>query len=208
MYIVSPEIEFYLDSLRPKRYPLFYELEKKSAADGFPAVGPEVGTLLQLLVKAIGAEYIMELGSGFGYSALWMAQALSENGRIILTDSNEENMRAAKKNFEIMKLSDKMEFKLGNALDIFSRETGQFDLVFNDVDKEEYCEVIRLAHARLRQGGLLITDNTLWYGKVAEDDPDETTQAILEHNRLLKEDDRFLTMQIPLRDGLSISMKK
>ena len=208
MYIVSPEIEAYLESLLPKRHPLFYELEKKSEAEGFPAVGPEVGTLLQILVKAINAEYIIELGSGFGYSALWMAQALPENGRIILTDNSEANMRAAKKNFEIMGLSDKMEFKFGNSLEIFADETDQFDIIFNDIDKEEYSEVVKLAHTRLRRGGLLITDNTLWNGKVAEENPDETTQAILEHNRLLKEDDGFITIQIPLRDGLSISLKK
>ena len=187
MNIVTPEIETYIESLLPQRHPVFLELEKKALQDGFPAVGPEVGTLLYILANAIGAEYIMELGSGYGYSGLWMAQALPDHGKIILTDNNEDNMRLAKKNFERLGLTDKMAFKLGNSLETFAGETGPFDLIFNDVDKEDYCEVVKLAHARLRRGGLLITDNTIWYGKVAEPDPDETTKAILEHNLLLKQ---------------------
>ena len=207
MEIISPSIENYLAGLIPPRNVVLLDMENRAKREDFPAVGPQVGMLLELLARAIKAERIIELGSGFGYSGLWLAKALPPQGKIILTDENQDNLKSAVKNFERMGLLEKMEYRLGNALEIFAQETGPFDLVFNDVDKEDYPQVIKLAHPRLRKGGLLVTDNTLWSGMVAENEPDETTRFILEHNRILAEHQGFLTVQLPLRDGISVSLK-
>ncbi|MBU0517387.1 O-methyltransferase [bacterium] len=207
MLITPPEIEVYLDNLLAKRHPVFLEMEARAAREDFPAIGPQVGSLLELLVRSVGAKQVIDLGSGYGYSALWLAKAVAPQGRVILTEASEVNLCDAKRYFERAGLIASAEFRLGNAVDIFKQETGPFDIIFNDVDKEDYCEVITLAFERLRPGGLLITDNTLWYGEVVKADPDETTEAILRHNRILAEHEGFVTTQLPLRDGVSISLK-
>ena len=208
MFIVDPAIEKYLDSLLPERNPVFLEMEKRAEKENFPAVGPHVGLLLQLLTRMISARNVLELGSGYGYSALWIAQALPESGRIILTDLSEKHHKAAIKYFKRLKLDHLMEFRVKNAVTVLAEETGPFDLIFNDVDKEESPEALELSHARLREGGLFVTDNTLWYGQVTQDEVDETTVKIKEFNCKLAAHPGFQTVQIPLRDGVSISIKK
>jgi caffeoyl-CoA O-methyltransferase len=208
MHIVHPEIEKYLAGLLPGRPAIFYELEEMAKKEDFPAVGPEVGTLLEILAGSIKAKRILELGSGFGYSGLWFARALPPDGKIILTDFEESNYSLARENFKKAGYAHLMEFKVGDALRLLNELAGPFDIIFNDVDKELYSRVIDPAHALLREGGLFITDNTLWHGKVVAAEADETTRAILDFNLKLKNHRGFRTMQLPLRDGLSISIKK
>lgn len=207
MIITSPEIEKYLDSLLQKRHPVFHEMEERAKREDFPAIDAQVGSLLFVLAKAIGAQKVMDLGSGFGYSGLWLASAIAPAGTVILTEALDENICDAKKYFERAGLIENSDFRQGNAVDWLTQESGPFDLIFNDVDKEDYTEVINLAYDRLRVGGLLVTDNTLWYGAVIESNPDETTQAILKHNRTLAYHTGFMTVQIPMRDGVSVSLK-
>jgi len=208
MEIVSAAIEDYLEQHLHARPKVVREMEGLAEREDFPVVGPQVGMLLELLARAIQAKSIIDLGSGWGYSGLWLARGLGPGGKIILTDHSEENMKMAKASFTRMGLRKSMLFKLGNAVEVFREETGPFDIVFNDVDKKDYPEVIDMAFDRLRKGGLLIADNTLWYGAVTEPDPDENTRSILEFNRRLSEHEGFHTVQIPLRDGISISLKK
>ncbi len=208
MDIINPLINHYLDTLLPHRPKVYQEMEARAARENFPAISPQVGTLLELLARAIGARRIIDLGSGFGYSGLWLARALPPDGQIILTDQNPENRQLAQQYFQRLGLQDKLDFRLGNALEIFRSLFGPFDLVFNDVDKEDYPTIIDLAFDRLRPGGLLITDNTLWSGQVTEANPYEPTQAIQKHNRMLAEHTGFLTVQLSIRDGVSVSWKK
>lgn len=208
MEIVSPAIEDYLDSLLPPRAAVLREMENRALREDFPAVGPHVGLLLELLARAIGAKLIIDLGSGYGYSGLWLARGLAPGGKIILADYDEENKKAARANFARMGLAKALDFRLGHALDVFKKESGPFDLIFNDVDKEDYPRIIELAYPRLRKGGLLVTDNTLWYGEVVNPDPDQTARNIQEFNRILSTHEGFLTVQLPLRDGIAISLKK
>ena len=206
--IVHPDIEKYLEGLLPHRDPIFIEMEKYAEKEGFPAIGPLVGGLLAMLVQISGASRILELGSGFGYSGLWMAKAMSPGGKIILTDNSAEFKRKAEGYFSKPGLEDWMEYIVGNSVQILTEQTGPFDLIFNDVDKEDYPAVIELAYPRLRKGGILVTDNTLWYGHVVSEEPDETTEAIIRHNEILAGHDKFFTIQLPLRDGVSISVKQ
>jgi caffeoyl-CoA O-methyltransferase len=205
--IVHPEIEKYLDSLLPAREPWFIEMEKMSEAEDFPAVGPQVGMLLEILARAINAKRIMELGSGFGYSGLWFARALPADGYLLLTDFEEKNQQLAEKYFKTAGKDYMMEFRVGDALELLKGEKGPYDLIFNDIDKEFYPQVIEPVYRLLRKGGLFITDNTLWYGKVTREPPDLTTGFIREFNLRLKSHKGFLTNWLPLRDGLSVSIK-
>ena len=208
MHIVHPEIETYLDSLLPPRQSIFYEMEEQAAEEDFPVVGPQVGTLLEILARSIYAKRILELGSGFGYSGLWFARALPPDGRVILTDFEEAKSVRAQENFKKAGYEYLMEFRVGDALEIMEELDGPFDIVFNDLDKEFYSRIIEPVHGLVRSGGLFITDNTLWYGKVAQEEADETTQAIREFNLKLRKHRGFHTIQLPLRDGLSISIKR
>ena len=208
MHIVDPEIEKYVTGLLPERPAIFHELEERAEREDFPAVGPEVGTLLEILARSINAKRVLELGSGFGYSGLWFARALPPDGKIILTDFEASNCTLAKENFQKAGFAHLMESRAGDALHILKELDGPFDIIFNDVDKEFYSLVIDPVHALLRQGGLFITDNTLWYGKVVEEEADEATRAILDFNIKLKNHPGFMTTQLPLRDGISISIKK
>lgn len=207
MNIVDPRIQTYMENCLPPRDPIFKDLENKAENDNFPAVGPQVGFLLEIIARSIRARTIMELGSGFGYSGLWFARALQPGGKLILTDFREENQEMAETYFKRAGFQNLMEFRVGHALELLEAEAGPLDIIFNDVDKQDYPRVIPLAHERLRSGGYLITDNTLWYGKVAEPEPDQTTEAILEFNRKLQEHRGFLTVPIPIRDGISLSLK-
>jgi predicted O-methyltransferase YrrM len=205
--IVHPEIEKYLDSLLPAREPWFIEMEKIAEGQDFPAVGPQVGMLLEILARAINAKRIMELGSGFGYSGLWFARALPPDGYLLLTDFEENNRQLAEKYFKNAGKDHMMEFRVGDALELLNREKGPYDLIFNDIDKELYPQVIEPVYRLLRKGGLFITDNTLWYGKVTQELPDRTTGFIREFNVRLKSYKGFLTNWLPLRDGISVSIK-
>jgi predicted O-methyltransferase YrrM len=205
--IVHPEIEEYLYSLLPAREPWFIEMEKMAWEEDFPAVGPQVGMLLELLARAINARRIMELGSGYGYSGLWFARALPPDGYLLLTDFEGKNRQLAEKYFKKAGKDYIMEFRVGDALELLNREKKPYDLIFNDIDKEFYPQVIEPVYSLLRKGGLFITDNTLWYGKVTRESPDQTTGFIREFNVRLKSHKGFLTTWLPLRDGISVSIK-
>lgn len=207
MSLHTPELERYLQGLDPERHPVLIGMEERARERGFPIVGPMVGALLQILVRATGATRIFELGSGFGYSALWMALALPEGGGIVATEGNEENVLLARASLEEAGVGDRVEFLRGDALEILESSDSSFDLIFNDVDKVQYPRVLPLVPPRLRTGGLFLTDNVLWSGRVAGEEPDETTRAIIEFTRALRESPDFLTTILPLRDGVSISVR-
>jgi predicted O-methyltransferase YrrM len=206
--IVSPTIESYLQSVFPSSDGLLSEMEAEADCRGFPAVGPQVGALLHILVRSLGARRVLELGSGFGYSAVWMGRALPEGGEIHLTDGEAGNLAQARGFLERAGLLAHARFHQGDALQIAGRLEGPFDLVFNDIDKEHYPEAIEPALRLLRPGGLLVTDNALWYGKVADPEAsDQATRGVREYNRAVLAHPGLTTSILPLRDGLAISLK-
>ena len=149
------------------------------------------------------------MGSAIGYSTLWWAQAVGEKGRVIYTDGDAKNAERARRYFDRAGVSNRITLHTGDALELLSEQKQQFDIIFNDVDKEDYPRVLRLVSPRLRKGGLFITDNVLWSGRVAEKNPkDATTKAILEFNRLLYNSEDFFTTMLPIRDGLAVALKK
>lgn len=210
MNIINPEIEDYLISLREDRKDFFIEMEEEAKNSNFPIIGPDAGNLLFIIAVLTGARNILELGSGFGYSACFFAAALSKGGRIVCTDISIENKKRANYYFSKGNFNCRLEFLVGDAVSISKEVKGEFDIIFNDIDKEQYPETIDIAFRKLKTGGVFITDNILWNGNVTDGSGvnDEPTIAVKKFNRMLRDDPRFFTSFIPLRDGLSIALKK
>ena len=206
MEILNSEINNYLHSLIPDRDPVLEEMERIGKEKGFPIIGPLVGRLLCQLALLTQARTVFELGSGYGYSAIWFSKGMGPGGRIICTDGEKENARQAAAFFERAGIKN-VDYRVGDALSMLEREPGPFDIILNDIDKHEYPEAFKKALPKLRKGGLLITDNTLWYGKVVMGDKERSTLGILEFNRLAYRSTEVFSTLVPLRDGVTVSIK-
>ncbi len=206
--IVGPEIETYLYRWIPDRDAILEEMERFAESRDFPIVGPAVGRFLAQLARMIAAQRVLELGAGFGYSTCWLARALPSDGRVIALERSAENARLGQEALTRGSLIHKVEYLVGDALELLRGLEGPFDLIFVDVDKEQYPAFFPLTVPRLRRGGLLVTDNILWGGAVvASDPPEASTRAIQEYTRLLYETPHLYTTLMPLRDGLAVSLK-
>jgi len=205
--IVSEAIEAYLHRTGPSQDPILLEMEERARRDHFPIVGPLVGRVLHQLTRISRATRILELGSGFGYSGYWFASALGDDGQITLTDASDSNLASAKDHFQRGGISCQLECRSGDALETMDALPGSFDIVFNDVDKHAYPLVFEKASRRLRPGGLLISDNVLIRGEVLEPSEEENVQGILEYTRLIFNSPDFFSSIIPIRDGISVSVK-
>jgi len=207
MDIIQSDINNYLHSLTPPRDAVLQEMERIGEEKGFPIIGPLVGRLLCQLAQLNHAQKIFELGSGYGYSAVWFSKGLQPGGKIICTDGSKENARTAAKFFEQARISSLVDYRVGDALTLLDQEPGPFDIILNDIDKDEYPAAFTKAIPKLRRGGLLVTDNVLWHGRVVSGDKDPTTQGILKYNQMAYQSPEVFTTIIPLRDGVAVSMK-
>ncbi len=207
MDIVNPAIERYLLELESPKDEVLKEMERLAAPRNFPIIGPLVGRLIYQIALLVKAKRIFEMGSGFGYSAYWFALALGQDGEITCTDGSNENARLAKEFFQKGGIQTRVRFEVGDAIEIIGRTEGEFDIIFNDIDKELYPMAFRKALPKLRKGGLLIADNVLWGGAVTTSDTSPRTQGIRDYTKLLYESNGLLTTIIPLRDGVSITLK-
>jgi len=205
--ITIPEVEKYLYEVLPARDPVVAEMERLAKEKNIPIVGPAVGRVLYQYAQLIGARRIFEMGSAIGYSTIWLARAAGPEGKVYYTDGDPQNAEKAKGYFERAGVRDRVEVLVGNALDLIQQVEGEFDLIFNDVDKQDYPKVFRLAVPRLRRGGLFITDNVFWSGRVGRPDPDEKTCAIQEFNRLIYASPEVFVTLLPIRDGLAVCLK-
>lgn len=206
--ITSEPVENYLYSLLPARDEVLSEMEAQAAKRNIPIVGPAVGRILHQLALISGAKHIFEMGSAIGYSTIWWAQAIADGGRVIYTDGDRKNADEARGYFERAAVATRITIKVGDAIEILSEQTQQFDIIFCDLDKEDYPRALRMAVPRLRKGGLLVADNVLWSGKVAEENPSEaSTKSIIEFNRLLYSSKELFTTILPIRDGLAVAVK-
>jgi len=208
MHLLSPELEAYLHEIVPPRDELFTELEEIAEERNFPAIGPLVGRLLYLIVKISGARQVFELGSGFGYSAMWIASALPEDGQVICSEYSKENAELGLSFLDRARLRQKVLYEVGDALEVFRRYPGPFDMVFCDIDKHQYPQALELAVPKIKKGGLFVADNVLWSGRVADlDDHSEATEGIRRFNEMTHHNPQLFTSIVPLRDGVSISLK-
>jgi caffeoyl-CoA O-methyltransferase len=208
-FTTAGPVDDYMYSMLPKRDPVLAEMEDYATEHEVPIVGPAVARVLQQLAMMINARTVFELGSAIGYSTIWWAQAVGDKGRVIYTDGDAKNAERARGYFTRAGVSNRITLHTGDALEYLSEQKQEFDIIFNDVDKEDYPRVLRLVAPRLRKGGLFITDNVLWSGRVAEKNPaDARTKAILEFNRKLYDAPEFYPTILPIRDGLAVALKK
>lgn len=207
--ITAPEVDDYIYSLLPPRDEVLSQMEEEASRRKIPIVGPAVGRVLHQLALIIHAKSVFELGSAIGYSTIWWARAVGDAGRVIYTDGDRKNADEARGYFDRAGVSKRISVKVGDAIELLSEQKQEFDIIFNDVDKEDYPRVFRIALSKLRKGGLFITDNVLWSGKAAEKDATEaSTKAIQEFNRMIYNSADLFTTILPLRDGIAVAVKR
>jgi caffeoyl-CoA O-methyltransferase len=206
--ITDPGIHSYLEKIRPASDDILREMETLATERNFPCLGAQCARILYQLVLMSGAKRIFELGSGFGYTVYWMAKAMPADGLVIGTDSDPANVAAANEFLRRGGLSEKTDMREGDALTLLAADDGPFDLIYCDIDKESYPEALELSKARLRPGGIFAADNLLWSGRVADPAIDDNeTEAIRVFTTKLYDDPDFFTSIIPIRDGMSLSIK-
>ncbi|MCZ7584430.1 MAG: class I SAM-dependent methyltransferase [Deltaproteobacteria bacterium] len=145
-------LDGYLNQLIPEREGVLAEMEAVAKENNFPIIGPHVGRLLAILARATGAKRIFEMGSGYGYSAAWFAQGLAPGGRIVCTDGSPRNRDKAMDYLERLGAAERVDFRVGNAIDLLRKERKRYDIIYNDIDKEQYPEAADVAATRLRPG--------------------------------------------------------
>lgn len=207
--IIQPKVERYLNFLLPARDAVLRDMERYAARHDVPIIGPACGRLLFQLARMIRARRVFELGSAIGYSTSWLARAVGSQGTVYYTDSDPANARRAKAYLRRSGLLGRVRILAGDALEMLDSTEGQFDLIFNDVWKPQYPEALRRAVPRLRVGGLLVTDNVLWSGRVARPaaSKDADTRAVQQFNRLIYRSRNLFTTVVPLRDGFAVCQK-
>ena len=206
--ITNPPVEKYIYDILPERDEVLREMEKQAEKRDIPIVGPAVARVLFQYARLINAKKVFELGSAIGYSTIWWARAVGEGGEIFYTDGDPKNAAEARSYFQKAEVEKRVKVQIGDALELLSEQKQQFDIIFNDVDKEDYPRVLHLVSDRLRRGGLFITDNVLWSGRVLQPNPKEaSTRAVQEFNKRLYASKEFFTTILPLRDGLAVSVK-
>jgi len=209
-------VENYLYAMLPAREPVLQEIERQAKERDIPIVGPAVGRLLYQYAKLINARTVFEMGSAVGYSTIWWAKAVGEGGKVHYTDGSRKNAEEARRYFQQAGVADRIEVHVGDALELLSERKEQFDVLFCDIDKHDYPRAFNMAGPRVRKGGLFLTDNTLWSGRVAyaagnpdlpKPEPDRSTEGVVEFNRLLYSSPDWFTTILPLRDGVTVAMR-
>ena len=209
--IVDPRIEGYLRTLFDEDHPVAAEMEAVAEERDFPIVDRLVGMTLEVLARAVGARRILEMGSGYGYSAYWFARAVGDEGEVHMTEGDAANQEQAMDYLGRAGLADRVRSHVGNALDIIEQLEGDFDVVFCDIDKGDYPTAWATASDRIRVGGLYLCDNVLWSGRVAEEDTEdrrpEWTEAVRAHNSAVAADQRYRSTIVPTRDGVMVALR-
>jgi predicted O-methyltransferase YrrM len=170
-------------------------------------VGRVEGKFLEFLVHATSAQLVLELGTFTGYSSISMARGLTGTGKVISMDVNPDTTAIARRYAEEAGVADRIDYRLGEALDALPSLEGPFDLIFIDADKSNYVNYYEALLPKLAANGLLIADNTLWSGRVVDEDADETTRVIQQFNDRVRDDSRVEQVMLTVRDGMLVVRK-
>lgn len=205
--ILEPKIEKYMDGLLPRRDSVLAEMEKYAKQHNVPIIGPACSRLMYLLAQAIGARRIFEMGSAIGYSTIWLARAAGPGAEVYYTDGDPANAERARNYFRRAGVEDRIRILTGDAIDLIDEVTGDFDFIFIDVDKHQYPAALRKALPRLKSGGLLVTDNVLWSGRVLKAAKERDTRGVQQFNRIIYSSKELFPVIVPLRDGVAVCRK-
>ena len=213
MHFISEELDLYITQHSEDEPVLLTELNKETHQKILkPRMlsGHFQGRVLSMISKLIRPKNILEIGTYTGYATLCLAEGMPADGVIDTIDNNEELVNFQKKYFDKSAYSKQIHTHLGNALDIIPTLDKKYDLVFIDADKENYINYFNLILPKMNSGGLILSDNVLWSGKILQEvkGNDKSTQILLAYNTLLKENDKIETVLLPIRDGLTLSRVK
>lgn len=208
--VITPSaVEAYLEQLYDDGDPVRQQMEALAEERDFPIVGPLCGRFLYQSARLIQARRVFELGSGYGYSALFFSRAVGAEGEVHCTELSAENIKLAETFLTLEGTWPRVTYHQEEATAALRRVGGVWDIIYNDIDKPGYPATIDLAYDHLRPGGLFITDNVLWYGRVFEGQSDgsPSTQAIHDFTRRLFAHPGFMTTIYPVRDGMAVAVK-
>lgn len=207
--ILRPLQADYLDRILPPRDRLMSEMEAQAAREGIPISDPEVGRLLETLAGAVSAQRILEVGTAIGYGTLWLARGAA-GATIVTLDRDPERIEQAKGYLREAGVLDRVEFAQGDALETLAGLEGSFDLMYIDAEKTEYRRYLDLGLQRLRVGGVIVADNLLWKGRVADAQAEEdaATRSFRAFNGYFLSHPQLASVILPLGDGVGIACKK
>ena len=210
MHFLSDDLEHYIEQHSQKEPELLAQLNKETYQKILlPRMlsGHFQGRVLSMLSKLIRPVTILEIGTYTGYSALCLCEGMQENGVLHTIDIKEELVDFQRKYFDKSPWGSQIVQHLGEAMDIIPTIDTKFDLVFIDADKENYINYFHLIVPKMNKGGIILSDNVLWSGKVVEEvNPnDVSTKVLVEYNKMVNEDERVETVLLPIRDGLTVS---
>jgi predicted O-methyltransferase YrrM len=213
MEIVNKSVEKYIEEYTSDESPLLHHIWRQTNLRTFypnMVSGKVQGEFLRLVIFMLKPERVLEVGTFTGYSAVAMASAMPETGKIITIDNNEEIESITREFIEHSGLKNKIDFICGDALEFIPKLNEKLDLVFVDADKEQYTEYYHLVFPLVKNGGFILADNVLWGGKAIEkpEKTDKETTGIRNFNELVKNDDRVEQVMLSIRDGLLLIRKK
>jgi caffeoyl-CoA O-methyltransferase len=194
----------------PDRAAEMQAMEAHASETGFPIIGPAAGYFCYEVARLIGARHVFELGSGFGYSTAWFARAVQENGggTVYHVVWDQQLSQQARQHLGALGFGDIVQYRVAEAVQTLGETPGPFDLIFSDICKECYPESLPAIRDKLRPGGVLLVDNMLWGGRVLDErDRSPTTEGIREFARLVVNDPGWISMVVPIRDGVLIAYK-
>ncbi|APW99742.1 methyltransferase [Halobiforma lacisalsi AJ5] len=220
--VLADEIKAFVRAVGPEPDETLVEMDEFAEREGFPHVGPEVGAVLRLLARLTDAERIFEFGSGYGYSAYWLAEALPDDGEIVLTEVDEDELELAREYMAAGGYDDLARYELGDALETIEAYDGPFDAVLIDHQKGRYVDAFEAVRSKVPQGGVVVADNAVTAGiiefdklrEIVEEDADpdaleanEHTRGIADYLARVREDPEFETVLLPLGEGIAVSYR-
>ncbi|ACV48268.1 MULTISPECIES: O-methyltransferase [Halomicrobium] len=210
--------EEFARTLAPGRDDVIRAMDERADREGFPTVGPAVGGWLRLLARAVDAERVFEFGSGYGYSAYWVASAIPADGEIVLTEIDADELDDARENLAAGGFEDRAHFEHGDAIETVDAYDGPFDLVLIDNEKDRYAEAFEAVREKVAPGGIVAADNAIEAGPIdfedvrallAGDAVDATASShgIADYLATVRDDPDFETSLLPLGEGMAVSIR-
>ena len=220
MSALTDEVARFVHAISPDPDETLIEMDERAAAEGFPHVGPDVGAFLRVLARMVDAKRVFEFGSGYGYSAYWLAEALPDDGELVLTEVDEDELELAREYMARGGYDDRARYELGDALETVERYDGPFDVVLVDHQKERYLEAFEAVRSKVPVGGAIVADNAMYASPIQSTallevleggempaELNKETRGVVEYLTQIRSDPDFETVALPLGEGIAVSYR-